>query len=159
LKPIQPRLTPPIIDALRRARRKEAEPIAEEFLRELVLWADSTRPKGAVFQDDQRQTWCMTHGREKLVCPRCEQSKRASGPASEAKRAALARTRALPRPGARKGWPKRIVELHRDGSASFWSITKKVWRVRRAHIGQTDLRRMPVVEREKIAKHLGIALP
>ena len=154
--PRQPRLTREIVEALRELRRKTQHPTAKQFLAELVQWADAIRGGGARPLTTDVVAWCQTHKGERLVCPRCEQRKRASGPASEKKAAAAKANASQPRPNARKGWPELLIRLHRDGTASYWSVTCKKWREHRTTIGKTDLRLLPHDERARLASHLGL---
>ena len=156
MTPRQPRLTREIVEALRELRRKTQDPTAKQFLAELVQWADAIRGGGARPLTTDVVAWCQTHKGERLVCPRCEQRKRASGPASEKKAKAIRANARKPRKGARKGWPDVILRLHRDGSASFWSVSKRKFYEHRRHIGKTDLRLLPHEERKRLIAHFGL---
>ena len=158
-QPAQPRITREIVEALRQERRACTNPVAEKFMADLVPWADAARASGARAFATDAVAWCATHKDERLVCLRCENKRRASGPASERKAEAVRANARKPRPNARKGWPDLLVKLHRDGTVSYWSVTRKKWREKRLTIGQTDLRLLPPAERSRIAKHLDIPLP
>ena len=155
----QPRITREIVEALRQERRACTNPVAEKFMADLVAWADAARQGGARSFATETVAWCETHKDERLVCMRCENKRRASGPASEKKRAALQKNASKPRPSARKGWPEVLVHLHEDGTATYWSISQRKMMGPRRQVSKADLIKLPAADRNRLARHLDLDIP